>query len=115
MAIELYGIIVTKDGDDMKRTKFDKVIMFKDDEYLPDCCDMEDGVIYVSEAYKCAKHKCPCGCGEIVVMTLDRQHGWRHNYHPEDGTIHFYPSIGNYNFPCKSHYFIHDNIVRWCL
>ena len=25
------------------------------------------------------------------------------------------PSIGNYEFPCQSHYFIRHNRVEWCL
>lgn len=97
----------------MKIDKFDEVIMLHDGEFMPDCCDMEPGQIYVSDEYKCAKHLCPCGCGEIVVMTLDPHVGWTYDYDAASGTISFHPSVGNFNFPCQSHYYIHDNVVRW--
>lgn len=30
-------------------------------------------------------------------------------------TVSLYPSIGNYRFPCHSHYYITKNKVRWVI
>ncbi len=72
---------------------------------------MEDGVIYVSVDYATAIHKCCCGCGNEVVTPLSPT-DWELTF---DGkTISLYPSIGNWNFQCRSHYWIIRNTVEWC-
>ena len=70
-----------------------------------------DGVIYVSVDYATAIHKCCCGCGNEVVTPLSPD-DWELTF---DGrTISLYPSIGNWNFKCQSHYWITKNTVEWC-
>jgi hypothetical protein len=77
-------------------------------EYIPS--DLTDGIIYVSIPYVTAIHRCACGCGKEVVTPLSPT-DWRLIF---DGqTISLQPSIGNWNFPCKSHYWITRNTVRW--
>lgn len=71
---------------------------------------IEGGVIYVSVEYCTAIHKCCCGCGNEVVTPLSRR-GWKLTFDGE--SISLYPSIGNWNLACKSHYWIVDNQVRW--
>lgn len=73
---------------------------------------LEDGVLYISPEYYVAIHNCACGCGNKVVMTIDRDYGWILSY-DGDG-VSFSPSIGNFNFPCKSHYYIKNNVIEWC-
>lgn len=71
---------------------------------------LEDGVIYVSVEYATTIHKCCCGCGNEVVTPLAPK-SWRLTF---DGkSISLYPSIGNYSFTCKSHYWIRNNNVEW--
>lgn len=81
-------------------------------EYIPD--RLEDGTIYVSIAFATVAHKCCCGCGNEVITPLS----------PTDWTLIFDgqsisldPSIGNWNFACRSHYWIKRNRVilapRW--
>jgi len=77
-------------------------------ESFPD--KLEHGVLYVSMAYATATHRCACGCGNEVVTPLS----------PTDWQLHFdgvgislTPSIGNWSFPCRSHYFIQRNDVQW--
>lgn len=71
---------------------------------------LEDGVLYISEQYQTAIHKCCCGCGEEVVTPLSSAQ-WRVrvvNY-----KVTLLPSVGNWNFSCKSHYWIKQNRVMW--
>lgn len=76
--------------------------------YIPD--KIEDGIVYVSIDYNTMSHKCACGCGNEVVTPISPS-GWSLTY---DGkTISINPSIGNFSFLCKSHYFIHKNMVVW--
>lgn len=75
-------------------------------ELVPDV--LEDGVLYISIEYCSAIHKCVCGCGNEVVTPISPT-GWQLSF---DGkTVSLYPSIGNWNFECKSHYWIRKNRV----
>ena len=77
-------------------------------EYIPDVLD--DWTIYVSMNFATVTHKCCCGCGNEVVTPLSPT-DWKLIF---DGqSISLYPSIGNWNFPCKSHYWINNNKVVW--
>jgi hypothetical protein len=70
-------------------------------EFFPN--DLEDDVIYVSFTYATVNHKCRCGCGNEVVTPLSPT-DWKLTF---DGvSITLYPSIGNWNFDCRSHYWI---------
>lgn len=79
----------------------------------------EEGILYISKRFGLAIHLCACGCGEQVVTPIngswngwDKSHGWDFTEH-EDGTVTLSPSIGNFEFPCKSHYFIRRNKIVW--
>lgn len=77
-------------------------------EYVPE--QLEPGVLYVSIPYATVVHKCCCGCGQEVVTPLSPT-DWELTF---DGkTVSLDPSIGNWNFPCQSHYWIKRNHVHW--
>jgi len=71
---------------------------------------LESGVIYVSRKYRTATHLCCCGCGNKVVTPL-KPGGWKFRSNRNGITLH--PSIGNWSFPCKSHYWIRANQIIW--
>lgn len=77
-------------------------------EFIPD--KLEDGVLYVSMAYATVTHKCACGCGGEVVTPLSPT-DWQLMFDGE--AISLEPSIGNWSFLCRSHYFIRKGTVRW--
>lgn len=77
-------------------------------EFIPRVLD--DGVLYISREYATAAHQCCCGCGQRVVTPLSPA-GWRIRVRGERVTL--YPSIGNWSFPCRSHYWIRRNRVVW--
>lgn len=77
-------------------------------ELVPD--QLEDGKLYISEKYATAIHKCCCGCGEEVVTPLSPA-DWRIIRTGQAITLH--PSIGNWSYPCQSHYIIRENRVVW--
>ncbi|MDC7709053.1 DUF6527 family protein [Vogesella indigofera] len=68
----------------------------------------EQGVLYISEEFETAGHLCCCGCGEKVITPLNSAK-WR--LRKEGDTVSLLPSIGNWNYACKSHYFIIKNQV----
>jgi hypothetical protein len=77
-------------------------------EYIPDA--LEADRLYISLEYNIAVHKCACGCGVDVVTPLSPAE-WALTY---DGkAVSLWPSIGNWSFPCKSHYIIKNGRVRW--
>ena len=68
----------------------------------------EQGVLYISEEFETAGHLCCCGCREKVITPLNPAK-WR--LRKEEGAVSLSPSIGNWNYACKSHYFITKNKV----
>lgn len=81
-------------------------------EFIPD--ELQEGILYITVEYRTAAHKCVCGCGNKVLTPITPT-DWKLIF---DGkTISLHPSIGNWNFPCQSHYWIRHNVVehshRW--
>lgn len=77
-------------------------------EFIPD--ELEEGVLYVSDRYRTCSHKCCCGCGEEVVTPLSPAE-WRLTR--QGDVVSLWPSIGNWDYACRSHYIIERNHVRW--
>lgn len=71
--------------------------------------DIKEGVLYISIKYASAIHKCCCGCGNEVVTPLSPAE-WSLTFDGE--TVSLNPSIGNWNFPCRSHYWISRSKVN---
>ena len=71
---------------------------------------LEFGVLYVCFECNVVVHLCACGCGEKVVLPIDPDF-WIVKYDGEQ--ISLSPSVGNFQFKCKSHYWIRDNRVVW--
>lgn len=72
--------------------------------------DVEDNVLYISIPFCTAIHKCVCGCGKEVVTPLSPT-DWQLTF---DGkTVSLYPSIGNWNFECQSHYFVTKSNIEY--
>jgi Family of unknown function (DUF6527) len=77
-------------------------------EYIPS--GPREGMLYISNKYKTATHLCACGCRNKVVTPL-KPGGWTATGTPDRITL--YPSIGNWSFPCKSHYWVRDGQIVW--
>jgi hypothetical protein len=76
--------------------------------YIPEV--IEEGIVYVSLEFNTMSHKCACGCAKEVITPISPG-GWSFTY---DGkTISISPSIGNFSFPCRAHYFINKSSVVW--
>lgn len=88
----------------MKQTSIKPVFV----DVIPD--RLEDGVLYICEQYKTAIHKCCCGCGEEVATPLTPA-DW--SVRKSGDAVSLMPSIGNWSFACKSHYYIQKNQVIW--
>lgn len=77
-------------------------------EFIPE--KLEPGQLYISFEYNTANHLCACGCGnEVVTIIGPADSSITYNGHG----VSISTSIGNSNFPCKSHYWISDNRVVW--
>jgi Family of unknown function (DUF6527) len=70
-------------------------------QYLPK--QLSPGILYVSEGYSVAGHLCACGCGNKVITPLGPAE-W--SFSEKDGLPSLWPSIGNWQLPCRSHYVI---------
>jgi Family of unknown function (DUF6527) len=77
-------------------------------EYVP--AELAEGVLYISIPYRTAVHRCACGCGNKVVTPISPA-DWQLFY--DGNTVSLTPSIGNWGFPCRSHYWIDSGQVRW--
>ncbi|MRT16516.1 hypothetical protein F3C99_06060 [Vitellibacter sp. q18] len=76
-------------------------------EFIPDV--IEEKTLYISIEYCTAIHKCVCGCGNEVVTPISPT-DWE--LHFDGKTVSLSPSIGNWSFECKSHYFITRNKIH---
>lgn len=75
---------------------------------IPD--KLDEKTLYVSMDYATAAHKCCCGCGKEVITPFSPT-DWKLKF---DGvSVSLTPSIGNWSFPCRSHYWIERNRVKW--
>ncbi len=86
-------------------------------ELIPEYVDFipkekKPGVLYISKRFNVSVHLCCCGnCGIDTVLPFNKKHGWV--LIEKGDKVTFTPSIGNWQLPCKSHYFIRDNKVVW--
>ena len=82
------------------------VIVFTDE--IPET--LEDGFLYVSRECRVALHNCACGCGEEVSTPLVPTE-YDLTVHEDGASI--WPSIGNHDFACMSHYIIDRGEILW--
>lgn len=76
--------------------------------YMPK--DLETGVLYVSEEFATAAHLCACGCGSKIRTPL-RPTEW--SLEETENGPSLYPSIGNWQQACQSHYLICQGEIVW--
>jgi hypothetical protein len=77
-------------------------------QYVPK--ELEPGILYVSEEFGAAVHLCACGCGKKVSTPL-RPPRWVLDETASGPTLR--PSVGNWEFPCQSHYWIRGGRIVW--
>ncbi|MES2139169.1 MAG: DUF6527 family protein [Bacteroidota bacterium] len=77
-------------------------------EFIPQT--IEEGMLYISLEYCTAIHKCVCGCANEVVTPISPT-DWQVTFDGE--SVSLYPSIGNWNFECQSHYFIINSEIKF--
>lgn len=77
-------------------------------ELMP--AQLEDGVLYISLPYDTAVHRCCCGCGSKVVTPLGPTE-WQLTR--QGNSVSLRPSVGNWSFPCQSHYWVRGNRIEW--
>lgn len=71
---------------------------------------LEEGILYVSLENEVVGHLCPCGCGNKILIRIGKA-GWK--YTENKGKVTLSPSLGNWKLPCRSHYWIRKNKVKW--
>jgi hypothetical protein len=71
---------------------------------------LEPGIVYFSDEFEIAIHLCACGCGAKISTPIGPTE-WSIQDSATGPTL--YPSIGNWQLPCKSHYFIRRGEVVW--
>jgi len=76
--------------------------------YLPE--HLEDGVLYIALEFCTMAHRCCCGCGTEIITPLAPT-AWQLTFDGE--SVSLFPSIGNWNLACESHYWIKSNAVTW--
>lgn len=72
---------------------------------------LEPGILYVSEEFGAAAHLCACGCG-VKVRTPITPNRWSLTVSDKGPSL--WPSVGNWEQPCRSHYIIENGKIMWC-
>lgn len=81
-----------------------KLFTHKFVEFIPQ--QLDENVLYISIECVVAVHLCACGCRSKIVTPIS-PFNWQLKFDGEKVSLS--PSIGNWNFPCHSHYWIRDN------
>jgi hypothetical protein len=76
--------------------------------YVPK--ELKPGVLYVSEEFDIAVHLCACGCGSKVTTPLGPTE-W--TVKDTNNSPSLYPSVGNWQLACQSHYWIRHGEIIW--
>lgn len=76
--------------------------------YMPK--DLEEGILYISREYSTCAHLCACGCQQKVRTPLGETE-WC--VEESVGGPSLFPSVGNWQFKCRSHYWIRNGQVYW--
>lgn len=77
-------------------------------EYMPK--QLQPGILYVSEKFCTAAHLCACGCGEKIRTPLGPTE-W--SVKETAGGPSVWPSVGNWQKACQSHYVIRNGRIIW--
>ena len=82
-------------------------------EVMPPFDEIKPGEIWISHRHRTVNLRCPCGCGDLTVLSL----------HPSRWHVHFDgksvslagPTGGSVwaNSGCGNHYLVRDNKVIW--
>jgi hypothetical protein len=76
--------------------------------YMPK--QLAPGILYVSEEFGAAAHLCACGCGSKIRTPLGPTE-WALEETETGPTL--YPSVGNHQRACRSHYWIRRGEIEW--
>jgi len=79
-------------------------------EFMPEVDDMKENTIYISLKFSVTGHRCLCGCGSLTILPINND-GW--NMTDNDNKLTFTPSVGNFQYPCKSHYIITKGVANF--
>jgi hypothetical protein len=77
-------------------------------QFIP--ADLAEGKLYISIVFATTVHLCACGCRNKVVAPLSPAE-WQLYF--DGDSVSLTPSIGNWEYPCRSHYWIKASKVRW--
>ena len=76
--------------------------------YMPK--ELEEGILYISREYSTCAHLCACGCKKKVRTPLGETE-WSVDESVEGPSL--FPSVGNWQFECRSHYWIRNGKICW--
>ena len=82
-------------------------------EVMPPLDAVKPGEIWISHRHRTVNLRCPCGCGDLTVLTLHPSR-W-HVYFDGKSVSLEGPTGGSVwaNSGCGSHYLVRDNAVIW--
>ena len=82
-------------------------------EVLPEFDVIKDGELWISPKHRTINLRCPCGCGELTVLSLHPSR-WHICFDGKSVSLDG-PTGGSVwaNSGCGSHYVIRDNAVIW--
>lgn len=80
--------------------------------------DVHENTLYLvapGRNHKWVLFKCPCGCGHVVTLSLQKIHNPYWSLTSElNGSPTIYPSVWQ-DTPCYSHFWVRKGRVYWCL
>ena len=72
--------------------------------------ELKPGILYASDEFGIAVHLCACGCGTKIRTPLGPTE-W--SLEETSNGPSLFPSVGNWQHKCQSHYWIDQGDVAW--
>jgi hypothetical protein len=71
-------------------------------------------IVIVERGYpRSVSFACPCGCGDVLVINVDRSVGKAWRLRADDRGVTLMPSVSR-SSGCLSHFVLWENHVWWC-
>jgi hypothetical protein len=97
-----------------RKERYKAVLFVENLSQASEALQAKDALVVVQRGRpRWLKMRCPCGCGEIISLNLDRAAGESWHLVIQDGRVGLFPSVWR-DSGCQSHFILWRNVAYFC-
>jgi len=97
-----------------RKESYKSVLFVENHRKASEALGKKDALVVVQRGRpRWLKMRCPCGCGEIISLNLDRAAGENWHLVMQDGKVGLFPSVWR-DSGCQSHFILWRNVAYFC-